>query len=69
MHPGQLELYGCVQYPMDAIEISDNARDLLEQLLQLQPELRLDYEQLQMHPFFEGIDWQAVVEKGKAAFA
>lgn len=54
---------------MDAIEISDNARDLLEQLLQLQPELRLDYEQLQMHPFFEGIDWQAVVEKGKAAFA
>lgn len=69
IHPGQLELYGCVQYPSDAMEISDNARNLLEQLLQLQPELRLDYEQLQTHPFFEGIDWQAVVEKGRAAFS
>ncbi|KAH8419059.1 hypothetical protein KR222_002857 [Zaprionus bogoriensis] len=66
IHPGQLELYGCVQYPSDAMEISNNARNLLEQLLQLSPELRLDYEQLQTHPFFEGIDWQAVVEKGKA---
>lgn len=58
-----------MQYPSDAMEISDNARNLLEQLLQLQPELRLDYEQLQTHPFFEGIDWQAVVEKGRAAFS
>ncbi|XP_064549426.1 ribosomal protein S6 kinase delta-1 isoform X1 [Drosophila montana] len=64
MHPGQLELYGCVQYPSDALDISDNARDLLEQLLQLSPELRLDYEQLQAHPFFEGIDWQTVLEQG-----
>ncbi|XP_032294838.1 ribosomal protein S6 kinase-like 1 [Drosophila virilis] len=65
MHPGQLELYGCVQYPSDALDISDNARDLLEQLLQLSPELRLDYEQLQAHPFFDGIDWQKVREQGK----
>ncbi|KAL7744310.1 hypothetical protein ACLKA6_001703 [Drosophila palustris] len=62
-HPGHLELYGCVQYPSDALDISDDARDLLEQLLQLTPELRLDYDQLQAHPFFEGIDWQAVVEQ------
>ncbi|KAH8359678.1 hypothetical protein KR093_008227 [Drosophila rubida] len=66
-HPGQLELYGCVQYPSDAADISDNARDLLEQLLQLTPEQRLDYEQLQAHPFFEGLDWQAVVEAGRSA--
>ncbi|XP_060647484.1 ribosomal protein S6 kinase delta-1 [Drosophila nasuta] len=66
-HPGHLELYGCVQYPSDAAEISDNARDLLELLLQLTPEQRLDYDQLQTHPFFEGLDWQAVVETGRAA--
>ncbi|KAH8310496.1 hypothetical protein KR044_001681 [Drosophila immigrans] len=66
-HPGQLELYGCVQYPSDTADISDNARDLLEQLLQLTPEQRLDYDQLQAHPFFEGVDWQAVVKTGRSA--
>ncbi|KAH8295044.1 hypothetical protein KR018_006296 [Drosophila ironensis] len=65
-HPGQLELYSCVQYPSESLEISDHARDLLEQLLQLTPELRLDYDQLQAHPFFKGIDWQAVLEQGTA---
>ncbi|EDW44641.1 GM15315 [Drosophila sechellia] len=63
-HPGQLDLYGCVQYPSESLEISDHAKDLLEQLLQLSPELRLDYDQLQAHPFFKGIDWQAVLEQG-----
>ncbi|KAH8255026.1 hypothetical protein KR032_006093 [Drosophila birchii] len=63
-HPGQLELYGCVQYPADTLEISDHATDLLEQLLQLNPELRLDYEQLRAHPFFKGINWQKVGEQG-----
>ncbi|KAH8384006.1 hypothetical protein KR009_011695 [Drosophila setifemur] len=63
-HPGQLELYSCVQYPCESLEISDHARDLLEQLLQLTPDLRLDYEQLQAHPFFKGIDWQEVLEQG-----
>ncbi|XP_037715950.1 ribosomal protein S6 kinase delta-1 [Drosophila subpulchrella] len=63
-HPGQLELYGCVQYPSESLEISDHAKDLLEQLLQLTPELRLDYDQLQAHAFFKGIDWQAALEQG-----
>ncbi|XP_017113851.1 ribosomal protein S6 kinase delta-1 [Drosophila elegans] len=63
-HPGQLELYGCVQFPSASLEISDHAKDLLEQLLQITPELRLDYEQLQKHAFFKGIDWQAVLEQG-----
>ncbi|KAH8264261.1 hypothetical protein KR038_005434 [Drosophila bunnanda] len=63
-HPGQLELYGCVQYPTDPLEISDHATDLLENLLQLTPELRLDYEQLRAHPFFKGINWQQVGEQG-----
>ncbi|XP_043656208.1 ribosomal protein S6 kinase delta-1 [Drosophila teissieri] len=63
-HPGQLELYGCVQYPSESLEISDYAKDLLEQLLQLSPDLRLDYDQLQAHAFFKGIDWQAVLEQG-----
>ncbi|KAH8350224.1 hypothetical protein KR067_007371 [Drosophila pandora] len=65
-HPGQLELYGCVQYPGDSIDISENARDLLEQLLEITPEHRLDYDQLQAHPFFKGIDWQAVLKQGTA---
>ncbi|KAH8336584.1 hypothetical protein KR074_010691 [Drosophila pseudoananassae] len=65
-HPGQLELYGCVQYPSDFLDISENARNLLEQLLELTPELRLDYDQLQAHPFFKGIDWQAVLKQGTA---
>ncbi|XP_016971161.1 ribosomal protein S6 kinase delta-1 [Drosophila rhopaloa] len=63
-HPGQLELYGCVQYPSESLDFSDHAKDLLEQLLQLTPEFRLDYDQLQTHPFFKGIDWQAVLEQG-----
>ncbi|KAH8276253.1 hypothetical protein KR026_008271 [Drosophila bipectinata] len=65
-HPGQLELYGCVQYPGDSLDISENARNLLEKLLEIKPELRLDYDQLQAHPFFKGIDWQAVLKQGTA---
>ncbi|EDW15320.1 ribosomal protein S6 kinase delta-1 [Drosophila mojavensis] len=67
MHPGHLELYGCVQYPSDVVDISDNARNLLEQLIQLSPEQRLDYEQLQAHPFFEGVDWQTVLDQGNGS--
>ncbi|XP_017067265.2 ribosomal protein S6 kinase delta-1 [Drosophila eugracilis] len=66
-HPGQLELYGCVQYPGESLDISDHAKDLLEQLLQLTPEHRLDYEQLHSHDFFKGIDWQSVLEQGNVS--
>ncbi|XP_068156838.1 ribosomal protein S6 kinase-like 1 [Drosophila tropicalis] len=64
LHPGQLELYSCVQYPAESFDISDNAKDLLEQLLQLQPEQRLDYDQIMMHTFFEGLDWLDVLAHG-----
>ncbi|XP_030374766.1 ribosomal protein S6 kinase delta-1 [Scaptodrosophila lebanonensis] len=66
-HPGQVGFYGCVQYP-DTVDISDSARDLLDKLLQVAPEQRLDYEQLQSHEFFDGINWQDVQQRGCSGF-
>ncbi|GAM24211.1 hypothetical protein SAMD00019534_073860 [Acytostelium subglobosum LB1] len=38
---------------------SDNARDLLQRLL-CEPEKRLTPEELKLHPFFDGIDWENI---------
>ncbi|XP_067648528.1 ribosomal protein S6 kinase-like 1 [Eurosta solidaginis] len=62
-HPGNIDLYGFVQYP-ENVEISAGARDLLEKLLQQLPEERADYEQIQAHAFFTGTDWELVRTNG-----
>lgn len=62
-HPGQIDLYGAVQFP-EGLEISDNAKDLLENLLQQAPEDRLDYEQIQKHSFFNSINWDEMKKLG-----
>lgn len=47
-------------YPPE-VPISDSARDLIEKLLQLEPQSRLgannDYSKLKSHPFFTGINF------------
>ncbi|TMW48619.1 hypothetical protein DOY81_006284 [Sarcophaga bullata] len=62
-HPGQIDLYGFVQYP-ENVELSDAAKDLLERLLQQSPAERLDYEQIKQHRFFEGTNWEEVKQNG-----
>ncbi|KAI8129528.1 hypothetical protein FF38_13560 [Lucilia cuprina] len=62
-HPGQIDLYGFVQYPENA-EITDAAKDLLEKLLQQAPEERLDYEKIKKHRYFEGTNWEEVKQNG-----
>uniref|UniRef100_A0A1A9X222 Protein kinase domain-containing protein n=1 Tax=Glossina brevipalpis TaxID=37001 RepID=A0A1A9X222_9MUSC len=56
-HPGQIDMYSSVQYP-ENMELSEPAQDLLEKLLEKIPEERIDYEQIKMHEFFEGTNWQ-----------
>jgi len=44
--------------------ISDEARSLLEQLLQRDPEKRLTEPKIiKAHPFFKGIDWDQLLAK------
>ena len=55
-------------YPSD-YKLSDNAKDLIDKLLQLNPQSRLgaglegsslDYQSLKSHPFFDGIDFNTL---------
>jgi len=51
-----------VPYPEELVGTS--AADLIDQLLQKDPNLRLtDFGILKQHPFFEGLDWEALVMK------
>ena len=47
--------------------MSPNAKDLIKKLLCRDPRKRLgatkDSEELKEHPFFEGIDWQSVLNR------
>ena len=47
--------------------VSDNARNLITELLVRDPEKRLgskeDAKELTRHPFFEGIDWQKLYRR------
>jgi serine/threonine protein kinase len=58
-------VYGEVNFPAF---VSSDARDLIYQLLQKNPARRLgsgegDYREIAGHPFFEGIDWDDVLQK------
>jgi len=63
MHPGNIDLYSSVQFPEET-EISEAARDLLENLIQHDPDDRPDYEQLKRHDFFKGIKWNELETNG-----
>lgn len=39
-------------------------RDLLEKLLQQEPEDRFDYEHIKQHKFFEGTNWDEIKQEG-----
>lgn len=48
--------------------ISDNAKSLIKSLLEVDPKNRIGYgekdsESIKLHPFFEGIDWDKLLEK------
>jgi serine/threonine-protein kinase RIM15 len=63
-------LSGHVEWHEDYIEISDEARDFIQRLLTLDPTQRLGTngaEEVKAHPFFAGIDWNAVTTT-EAAF-
>lgn len=61
-HPGNIELYSSIQYPH--VEVSEEAVDLLEGLLQITPALRFDYEQICTHAFFKGTNWEELTRNG-----
>ncbi|EKM59153.1 uncharacterized protein PHACADRAFT_136458 [Phanerochaete carnosa HHB-10118-sp] len=63
-------LSGHVEWHEDYIDISDEAKDFLQRLLTLDPNQRLGVngaEEVKAHPFFAGIDWDAVTTT-EAAF-
>lgn len=63
-------LSGHVEWHDDYFEISDEAKDFLQRLLTLDPTQRLGAngaEEVKAHPFFAGIDWNAVTTT-EAAF-
>eukprot|EP01116_Phalansterium_solitarium_P019975 TRINITY_DN5763_c0_g2_i1.p1 TRINITY_DN5763_c0_g2~~TRINITY_DN5763_c0_g2_i1.p1 ORF type:complete len:780 (-),score=200.09 TRINITY_DN5763_c0_g2_i1:64-2403(-) len=50
----------------DDVEISPEAKDLIEQLLEVNPEDRLGargVEEIQSHPFFRGVDWENLLDQ------
>jgi hypothetical protein len=52
-----------INWHEDAVEVSSEARDLMERLLCKEPEQRLGAngtEEVKRHPFFRGINWAAV---------
>ena len=61
-HPGSMDLYSSIQYPH--VEISEEAVDLLEGLLQLTPALRFDFDQICAHSFFKGTNWEELAQNG-----
>lgn len=63
-------LSGHVEWHEDYVEISDEARDFIQRLLILDPTQRLGAngaDEVKRHPFFAGIDWNAVTTT-EAAF-
>ncbi|KAL9697170.1 hypothetical protein quinque_000611 [Culex quinquefasciatus] len=63
-HPAGVFCYQDVQYP-DAVDISDEARQLLDGLLQPLPENRFDFKEIIASAFFHTIDWSEVKRRGQ----
>ncbi|XP_062558731.1 ribosomal protein S6 kinase delta-1 [Armigeres subalbatus] len=63
-HPAGILCYHDIQYPEGA-EISDDARELLEGLLQPLPENRFDFKEIIANAFFHTIDWSEVKRRGQ----
>mmetsp|Transcript_23439 Transcript_23439/g.58647 ORF Transcript_23439/g.58647 Transcript_23439/m.58647 type:complete len:1390 (+) Transcript_23439:321-4490(+) len=58
-------LSGVIDWP-DDVEVSDEAKDLVHAMLQVDPEQRLGYrgaEELKQHHWFKGVDWQVLLTK------
>uniref|UniRef100_A0A182N5Y7 Ribosomal protein S6 kinase delta-1 n=1 Tax=Anopheles dirus TaxID=7168 RepID=A0A182N5Y7_9DIPT len=62
-HPSGVFSYHEVQYP-EGVELSVDARELLEGLLQPDVERRLDFKQIIASPFFRLVDWGEVKRRG-----
>ncbi|XP_059619927.1 ribosomal protein S6 kinase delta-1-like [Phlebotomus argentipes] len=62
LHPGEILTYYEVQYP--EVEISDEARALLDGLLQVNPSERFGIDEVQTHAFFRDTDWESVRSLG-----
>lgn len=44
------------------------ARDLVNNILVLDPNLRFEISDIKKHKFFKGVDWKSVEEKKEAPF-
>uniref|UniRef100_A0A182PC35 Ribosomal protein S6 kinase delta-1 n=1 Tax=Anopheles epiroticus TaxID=199890 RepID=A0A182PC35_9DIPT len=62
-HPSGVFCYHEVQYP-EGVELSVEARQLLEGLLQPDVERRLDFKQIIASAFFRTVDWSEVKRRG-----
>ncbi len=63
-------LSGHIDWHEEYIDFSPEALDFMKSLLTVDPERRLGAngaEEVKRHPFFDGIDWEAVT-KNEAAF-
>nr|XP_040240954.2 ribosomal protein S6 kinase delta-1 [Anopheles coluzzii] len=65
-HPSGVFCYHEVQYP-EGVELSMEARELLEGLLQPDVERRLDFKQIIASAFFRTVDWSEVKRRGVSA--
>ncbi|XP_055698366.1 ribosomal protein S6 kinase delta-1 isoform X2 [Phlebotomus papatasi] len=63
LHPGEIFTYYEVQYP-EEVEISDEARALLDGLLQVNPSVRFGIDEIQTHAFFRDTDWENIKSLG-----
>jgi serine/threonine protein kinase len=44
-------------------EVNESAKDLLQKLLEKDPKKRIKFEEIQVHPFFSGLNWEDVLMK------
>lgn len=64
-HPAGVFCYCEVQFPDEGVVVSDEARELLDGLLQPLPENRFDFKEIIASAFFHTIDWSEVKRRGQ----